>query len=81
MMIDRDKLIEIVKDSIEYDIKGLNCEQIAILDLMKRQGNIKIDDICNYTDIDIKTINSNINELLINDYIIEMENKTYGFNV
>ena len=38
-------------------------------------------DICDYTGIDIKTINSNINELLIDDYIIEMENKTYGFNV
>ena len=43
--------------------------------------NVKIDDICDYTGIDIKTINSNINELLIDDYIIEMENKTYGFNV
>lgn len=69
------------KDSIEYDIKGLNCEQIAILDLIKTQGNMKLDEICNRTDIDIKTVNSNINELLINDYIIEMENKTYGFNV
>ena len=52
-----------------------------ILELIKRQGNIKIDDICNYTGMDIKTINSNVNELLIDDYIIEMENKTYGFNV
>ena len=69
------------KDSIEYDIKSLNYEKKEILELIKRQGNIKIDDICNYTGMDIKTINSNINELLIDDYIIEMENKTYGFNV
>ena len=69
------------KDSIEYDIKSLNYEKKEILELIKRQGNIKIDDICNYTGMDIKTINSNVNELLIDDYIIEMENKTYGFNV
>lgn len=69
------------KDSIEYDIKDLNCEKVAILDLIKKQGNVNIDDICNLTGINIKTINSNINELLIDDYIIEMENKTYGFNV
>ena len=67
--------------SIEYDIKSLNYEKKEILELIKRQGNIKIDDICNYTGMDIKTINSNVNELLIDDYIIEMENKTYGFNV
>ena len=69
------------KDSIEYDIKSLNYEKQEILNLIKQNGNIKIDDICNSTELDIKTINSNINELLIEDYIIEMENKTYGFNV
>lgn len=67
--------------SIEYDIKGLNLEQIKILDLIKKQGNVNIDDICKYTDINIKSVNSNINELLIKDYIMEMENKTYGFNI
>ena len=36
------------KDSIEYDIKSLNYEKKEILELIKRQGNIKIDDICNY---------------------------------
>ena len=69
------------KDSIEYDIKGLNLEQIKILDLIKKQGSINIDDICKYTDVSIKSVNSNINELLINDYIMEMENKTYGFKI
>ncbi len=69
------------EDSIEYDIKSLNYEKQEILNSIKQNGNIKIDDICNCTGIDIKTINSNINELLIDDYIIEMENKTYGFNV
>ena len=69
------------KDSIEYDIKSLNYEKQEILNSIRQNGNIKIDDICDYTGIDIKTINSNINELLIDDYIIEMENKTYGFNV
>lgn len=69
------------EDSIEYDIKSLNYEKQEILNSIRQNGNIKIDDICNCTGIDIKTINSNINELLIDDYIIEMENKTYGFNV
>lgn len=69
------------KDSIEYDIKSLNYEKKEILKLINQQGSVKIDDICEYTGIDIKKINSNLNELLIDEYIIEMEDETYGFNV
>ena len=72
--------VEEEKSKEELD-EVIEKEKKEILELIKRQGNIKIDDICNYTGMDIKTINSNVNELLIDDYIIEMENKTYGFNV
>lgn len=69
------------KDSIEYDIKGLNFHQMEIVDLIKSKGSLHIDDICDCTHNQIKTVNSSINELMMRDIIIEMKNKTYGLNI
>ncbi|MDL0197073.1 hypothetical protein [Clostridioides difficile] len=40
-----------------------------------------IDSICDYTGIEIKYVNSIINELVLNELVVEMNNKTYSLNV
>lgn len=60
---------------------GLNQESELIVSLIKRNGNLHIDKICDYTGIDIKKINIILNKLVLNDVIIEMNNKTYSMNV
>lgn len=67
--------------SIEYEIEGLNLEQEQILGLIKSRGNITIDEICDTINADISKVNSNINELLINEYIVEMDDKTYAYSI
>ena len=68
------------KDSIEYDIKGLSDESKKIMEAIKRQGILQIDEICDNTDMDIKIVNSIINELLLKDLVVEMNNKMYSIN-
>ena len=66
--------------SIEYDIKGLSDESKKIMEAIKRQGILQIDEICDNTDMDIKIVNSIINELLLKDLVVEMNNKMYSIN-
>ena len=65
---------------IEYDIKGLSDESKKIMEAIKRQGILQIDEICDNTDMDIKIVNSIINELLLKDLVVEMNNKMYSIN-
>ncbi|HDF2658804.1 TPA: DNA-protecting protein DprA, partial [Clostridioides difficile] len=52
-----------------------------IIEAIKREGNLHIDSICDYTGIEIKYVNSIINELVLNELVVEMNNKTYSLNV
>lgn len=51
-----------------------------IMEAIKRQGILQIDEICDNTDMDIKIVNSIINELLLKDLVVEMNNKMYSIN-
>lgn len=68
------------KNSIEYDIKGLSNEALKIIQAIKRQGMLQIDEICDNTGIDIKNVNTIINELLLRDLVVEMNNKMFSIN-
>ena len=52
-----------------------------IIEAIKREGNLHIDSICDYTGIEIKYVNSIINELVLNELVVEMNNKRYSLNV
>ena len=68
------------KNSIEYDIKDLSNEELKIIQVIKRQGMLQINEICDNTGIDIKNVNTIINELLLKDLVIEMNNKMFSVN-
>ena len=68
------------KTSVEYDISGLSVEALKIIEVIKRQGILQIDEICDNTGIEIKYVNSIVNELLLRDLVVEMNNKTYTIN-
>lgn len=40
-----------------------------------------IDSICDYIGIEIKYVNLIINELVLNELVVEMNNKMYSLNV
>lgn len=71
------------KISIEYDIKDLNDlsnESLKIIHAIKDNGILQINEICDNTGMDIKMVNSIINELLLKDLVVEMNNKMYSIN-
>lgn len=68
------------KTSIEYDIKDLNNESIRIIHAIKENGILQINEICDNTGMDIKIVNSIINELLLKDLVVEMNNNMYSIN-
>lgn len=68
------------KFDIEYDIKELNNEALKVINVIKRQGILQIDEICDNTGMEIKNVNSIINELLLRNLLVEMNNKTYSIN-
>ncbi|WP_343343311.1 DNA-processing protein DprA [Terrisporobacter petrolearius] len=68
------------KNSIEYDIKDLSNEALKIIQVIKRQGMLQINEICDTTGIDIKNVNTIINELLLRDLVVEMNNKMFSIN-
>lgn len=68
------------KNSIEYDISGLSNEELKIIEAIKKQGVLQIDEICDNTGIEIKIVNTIINDLLLRDLVVEMNNKTYSIN-
>lgn len=68
------------KISIEYDIKDLSNESLKIIHAIKDNGILQINEICDNTGMDIKIVNSIINELLLKDLVVEMNNKMYSIN-
>ena len=42
---------------------------------------MQIDEICDYTGMEIKSVNTGLNELVLKDIIIESNNNTYSLNV
>lgn len=68
------------KSSIEYDIKDLSNESLKIIECIKRQGMLQINEICDNTGIDIKNVNIIINELLLRNLVVEMNNKMFSIN-
>lgn len=74
-------LIKEEKKNIRFDKTNLNDYSLKILSIIDKKGACSIDEICEITNFDIKTVNSNINDLLLNDFIIEMDNKNYSLNI
>lgn len=70
-----------VENNNNCDNIVLNAEYKKIIELIKKEGSLHIDKICDYTGIEIKYINSILNELELKDLIIEMNNKTYSLNL
>ncbi|WP_270941954.1 DNA-processing protein DprA [Romboutsia lituseburensis] len=64
-----------------YENTGLNKESIQIIDTIKKQGVLHIDEICDNTRMEIKSVNAILSELVLKDVLIEMNNKTYSLNV
>ena len=64
--------------SIEYDSNSLSDEEQSIIRLIKKEGSLQIDDICDNTGMDIKNINTIINGLLLREIVVEMNNETYS---
>ena len=64
-----------------YDNISLNKESITIINAIKNKGALQIDDICDYTGMEIKSVNTLLNELSLKDIIIEGNNNTYSLNV
>lgn len=69
------------KNLFDIDNFSFDADSKRIISLIKKEGNLHIDKICDYTGIDIKTVNIILNKLLLEDIIIEMNNKTYSMNV
>ena len=68
------------KTSRENNFKDLSEESMKIINAIKREGILQIDEICDNTDMDIKIVNSIINELLLEDLVVETKNKMYSMN-
>ncbi|WP_455538214.1 DNA-processing protein DprA [Terrisporobacter sp.] len=68
------------KTSIKDDIKDLSNESLKVIHTIKEKGILQINEICDNTGMEIKIVNSIINELLLKDLVIEMNNKMYSVN-
>lgn len=64
-----------------YDNIGLNEESKKIIETLKYKGVLHIDEICDNTRMEIKSVNTILSELVLNDVLIEMNNKKYSLNV
>lgn len=65
----------------KYANINLNERSKAILNAINNKGILHIDEICDNTSMDIKYINSILNELVLKDILVEMKNKTYSLNL
>ena len=61
--------------------KKLNEKSIEILELIKDNGILNIDEICDNTKMEVKYINAILNELVLKDLLIEMNNQVYSLNI
>lgn len=64
-----------------YDNSELEEEHIRVIDVVKCKGVLHIDEICANTSMEIKKLNSILNELVLKDLLIESRNKTYSLNI
>lgn len=64
-----------------YDNIGLSKESIKVIEALKYKGVLHIDEICDNTRMEIKSVNTILSELVLNDVLIEMNNKKYSLNV
>ncbi|WP_042272074.1 DNA-processing protein DprA [[Clostridium] dakarense] len=64
-----------------YDNIGLSKESIKVIETLKYKGVLHIDEICDNTRMEIKSVNTILSELVLNDVLIEMNNKKYSLNV
>lgn len=64
-----------------YDNMVLDNDSIKIIEVIKDKGVLHIDEICDNTKMEIKNLNTILNELVLNDILIEMNNKKYSLNV
>ena len=69
------------ENSKKYDNINLDEKSIEILELIKDNGILNIDEICDNTKIEIKYVNSILNELILKDLLIEMNNQVYSLNI
>ena len=69
------------ENSKKYDNIKLNEKSIEILELIKDNGILNIDEICDNTKMEVKYINAILNELVLKDLLIEMNNQVYSLNI
>ena len=70
-----------IENSKKYDNIKLNEKSIEILELIKDNGILNIDEICDNTKMEVKYINAILNELVLKDLLIEMNNQVYSLNI
>lgn len=69
------------KTSRIHDSTDLSIESTKVIDTIKNKGSLHIDEICDNTRMEVKLVNSILSELVLQDILIEMNNKTYSLNV
>ena len=70
-----------IENSKKCDNIKLDEKSIEILELIKDNGILNIDEICDNTKMEIKYVNTILNELVLKDLLIEMNNQVYSLNI
>ena len=70
-----------IENSKKYDNINLDEKSIEILQLIKDNGILNIDEICDNTKMEVKYINTILNELVLKDFLIENNNQVYSLNI
>lgn len=70
-----------IENSKKCDNIKLDEKSIEILQLIKDNGILNIDEICDNTKMEVKYVNSILNELLLKDLLVEMNNQVYSLNI
>jgi len=70
-----------IEDSRKYDNINLDKKSIEILQLIEDNGILNIDKICDNTKMEVKYVNSILNELVLKDLLIEINNQVYSLNI
>ena len=70
-----------IENSKKCDNINLDEKSIEILELIKDNGILNMDEICDNTKIEIKYVNSILNELILKDLLIEVNNQVYSLNI
>ena len=71
----------ITDEKFQSSLFKLNEKSIEILELIKDNGILNIDEICDNTKMEVKYINAILNELVLKDLLIEMNNQVYSLNI